>query len=1097
MDKWINQIKLQGSENVNNIECLGYRAMFSGYDDFISAQNSCENDNEKRVLSLNGMWDFFLEHKVNKSVQELFESDYNFQKINVPSNWQLEGYDYPIYTNSRYPFDDILTENGKLCPPFIPEDKNSIGIYKKLFSIPGIKKEEKPGEETRCIIRFLGVESAFYVGINGKIIGYHCNSFSPAEFDLTNYLNYDKINELKVVVYRYCANSYLEDQDMWRMSGIFRDVDLLLIPSVSIFDFATEAEIDDHCTEAVLKVNIKIKNYLPYEKGPYTLSVRVFDHLGNRKSIEEIQGYTGMENPEWPVDTWRKYDDTLDLKQQFIEKPKKIPGNMLRTVYLQIKLSEIDLWCAENPLLYTIYLILENTEKKVVDVVRYQYGLRRIEVINNQICINHHPIKLKGMNYHEFDPVKGRALSRERIKQDICMMKEANVNAIRCAHYPHHPYFYYLCDVYGMYVMDECNLETHGISYKDDVLPGNDARWLYSCMDRASGMLHLSQNHACVIIYSTSNEAGYGENIAAMAAYLRIAGKGRLIHERQMCSVADMDSDTYPSISWLKEKEKNPADKPYILVEYAHAMGNAMGNLLDYWKIINEFDHICGGFIWEWCDHSLWNEKQQKYMYGGDFHDFPNSSNFCVDGVVTADRRCTPKYLETWSVYQYIQTRWKADSGEILIKNSYFHSGLTPYYCMIDILENGNIVSSKKIENLEAEPGEEVSIRLGNLMDYSGECFVNLHFYSKDNFHGIKKDHCVAASQHLIHENRMVQVQKRDEINITPFEEENNFILSNEKNTKLIVDKKSGKVIFWIQNGIRFVDTNECASGEKLSISRAYTDNDLHSESYLMKTGWRDLNLAGMDSKIQEVKCYRNGIAVHRSYGNTYVGIHEYILYSMTDEGTLIKDMYIQPYGTIRNLPRIGHELVLDTELEKVEWYGRGPGENYPDRKNSTLVGYYEGNVSDDEFYIFPQEYGSHQDVRWIKLTDGKRNQVYLSSNRLIAFSVRRETDQLLSEKLNISELKQKKGAVLELDYAVSGLGNASCGTDVMEKYQVIPAPISIQVVYGSRRINFEAIDLHDVFEIDDDLQIKGRCGVNESKYVDPSDAESRIKAGF
>lgn len=1093
MDKWINQIKLHSSENVNNIACLGYRAMFSGYDDFTSAQNSCENDNDKRVLSLNGTWDFYLEHRVNKSLQELFEGDYDFQKIKVPSNWQLEGYDYPIYTNSRYPFDDTLTENGQLCPPFIPEDKNSIGIYKKLFLTP----DKIKGEETRCVIRFLGVESAFYFGINGRIAGYHCNSFSPAEFDITDYLSHDKVNELKVVVYRYCANSYLEDQDMWRMSGIFRDVDLLLLPSVSIFDFATEAEINENNTEALLKLNVKIKNYLHHEKGPYTVSVKVFDQLGSLSSPWEVKGYTGMENPEWPVDTWRKYDDTLDLKQQFIEKPRKIPGNMLRTVYLQIKLSKIDLWCAENPSLYTIYLMLEDDEKNVVDVVRYQYGLRKVEVIDNQICINHRPIKLKGMNYHEFDPIKGRALTRERMKQDICMMKEANVNAIRCAHYPHHPYFYHLCDLYGMYVMDECSLETHGISYKDDVLPGNDARWLYSCMDRASGMLHLSQNHACVIIYSTSNEAGYGENIAAMAAYLRIAGKGRLIHERQMSCIADMDSDTYPGISWLKEKEKLSSDKPYILVEYAHAMGNAMGNLKDYWTIINESDHISGGFIWEWCDHSIWDEKQQKYMYGGDYHDVPNSSNFCIDGVVTADRRCTPKYWETWSVYQYIQSEWDADSGEILIRNSYFHSGLSPYYCIIDVVENGCIVSSREIENLKAEPGEEIRVKFENLTEYRGECFINLHFYLKDDFHGIKKGHCVAASQHLVHEDRTVRSRKRNEINIIPVEEENYFILSDGDKSRLIIDKQSGEVVSWIQNGIRLVDLNKRTSGERLSITRAYTDNDLHSESYLMKTGWRALNLADMERSVKEVRCYGNSIAVYRKHCNAYAGIREYVLYSMTDDGTLIKDMYIQPYGSIRNLPRIGHELVLGTELVKVEWYGRGPGENYPDRKNSTLVGCYESSVSEDEFYVFPQEYGSHQDVRWIKITDENQNKVYLLGNRLLSFSVRRETDQLLAETKNISELKQNKGAVLELDYAVSGLGNASCGTDVMEKYQIIPEPIFVQIVYGSKIEGFETVDLHNVFHIDDGLQIKDRRGVNESKYVDPSDAESRIKAGF
>lgn len=1084
---------LRKNPTVTSLGTEGYRTIFTGFSDFEAAVEQEGFMNPKRRLSLNGTWDFSWIKNVDTVS---FETD-SESSINVPSNWQLCGHDIPIYTNSRYPFDKSLSEHGYLAPPSIPEEENSAAVYRKYFSCPEITPED------RILLRFLGVESCFYLQVNKKFVGYHANTFSPAEFDITEYVDKEKENEICVVVYRYCAASWLEDQDMWRMSGIFRDVELIVQPCVSIFDFQIETWPERN-NKSTLKARIKIKNYTAKACDPCYADMRLFDAEGNELTTLPEHGYTGMENPDWPVDTWRKYDTREGFSGQFEEHAQGILGNTIRTVYLKSQFYDLKLWTAETPYLYTVYFSLYNQDGTVLDVVKYPVGIRRVDVMDSQICVNEKPIKLKGVNYHEFDPVTGRAICYERMREDLILMKRANINAVRCSHYPHHPRFYELCDQIGLYVMDECNLETHGISYKADVLPGNDGRWTACCIDRAAGMLEVSKNHPSVIIYSTSNEAGYGENIQAMAAWLRSRDSGRLIHERQMSVIADMESDTYPGIEWIRQKLEKKEKKPYLLNEYAHAMGNAMGNLEDYWKVIKEYDHAAGGFIWEWCDQGLRRQTDQGttiYAYGGDYGDVPNSANFCIDGVVTPERELTPKYREVQAVYQYIDTQWEAASGSILIHNGYYHTNMSDIFCEWKLLQDGVIIKKQTLFDLCMIPGETRKYKLDfPPFEKEKEYFLELCFYLKTDTPWAEKNICVAREQHLVKKAEPMKHAYAKTTGVV-LEETETYVLMQTKQTEIRVRKKDGKVCLIKQKNVLLLDKSRNEQEDiHITISRAYTDNDRHSVFYLQENGWKQQKPEALKQKSVQVKSHISPdgpcilvSACYETMPNS--GLNQYTVFRMSNSGDLCADFYLQPFGKITALPRIGFECALNGNFQNqfVKWYGRGSHESYPDRKKSALLGIYNGICEKNMYYMCPQEYGSHQDVRWLQLAD-----TFLYMEEPFSFAFRKESDRQLRNIKHMGELTDENMTWLYLDFAQCGLGNASCGTEVMPAYLLSPKPVSRRVYLSRESLEQWAspIDLKQYFKIDESKSIFLEKETQQ-EFFDPSDQKAREKAGF
>lgn len=722
-----------------------YRSLFYQYrtrEEALSANISDGYQENEHVKCLDGSWNFRYfpdEAQAGGEDERFYEesySDRDWDHLAVPGNMELSGYGIPIYTNTVYPFQK---DSAKLHPALIPEEKMSFGLYRRYFELTQEERKEQ------VILHFEGVESAFYVWVNGKFAGFSQNTFSPAEFNISELVRTGE-NLIAVQVYRYCACSFVEDQDMWRMSGIFRSVYLFLEPDTAIFDFQVRTNFDEELRNAELSVYTKIFNRKAVTEGPCTVELDLFDAEGGTlaKAVH-TEGITGEENPNWPVNTWRNWK----------RNPRPILPNSVRTVYLSAEVPAPRKWTAETPELYTLLLTLKNENGEILETVKKRIGFREIRSNGGKLLVNGVPIKFKGVNIHEFHPEKGRAVDKESMVHDILLMKRHNINAVRCSHYPHNPLWYELCDYYGLYVMDECNMESHEISYKDDVLPGNDLRWSACCFDRVAAMIGVDKNSPSVVVWSMSNEAGYGENLALMAAYARTIDETRLIHERQMCVIADMDSDTYSDPAWVEEYAKHNPDRPFVLNEYSHAMGNAMGNFMDYWKLFETYPNLGGGFIWEWCDHGILTKNRDGkpyYAYGGDFGDVPNSGNFIMDGIITPEREVTPKLLEVKRVQQFMKAEFGGENGEnsvIRIRNGYFHINSRFLYASLELLRNGSIMDTREIGEIDLKPGEEMEIEFPwkEECKNSGEYFVNVIFQLRDGTIWAEKDYELARVQ--------------------------------------------------------------------------------------------------------------------------------------------------------------------------------------------------------------------------------------------------------------------------------------------------------------------------------------------------------------
>lgn len=1060
-------------------------------------------------ISLNGNWKFRYCENVREEVGGFYEPDYDdggWGTIPVPGCWQMYGFGVPIYTNVRTPFNPV---RDTLEPPAVPDERNSTGLYRTVFEVPvGFKGRQ-------VFLRFDGVESAFYLWVNGTLAGFSQNTFSPAEFNVTPYLREGR-NTVALKVYRWCAMSYLEDQDMWRLSGIFRDVTLLSQPDVHIQDFTVKTLLNEDFTRAELKLTVKILNQSGRLTPAHFVDAELLDADGSpAEQSPPVRGATGIPNPDWPVNTWRTFADQ--------DAPKPIFANSMRSVYLSAPVYNPKLWSAEEPNLYTLLLTLRDENGAVVEAVKKKIGFRAVSVEKGEILVNGRPVKLKGVNYHETDPRRGRAITREDMVRDIVLMKRHNFNAVRNSHYPHQPQWYELCDAYGLYVMDENNIETHDMSYKDDVIPGNDQRWLSACIDRVSASVQCNKNSPSVIIWSMSNEAGYGENMQVMAAYCRALDGTRLIHERQMNCIADMDSDTYPGVDWIVEYAKAHPDKPFIMNEYAHAMGDAMGNFKDYWDAIEQYPSLGGGFIWEWCDHGLvkTDENGKAYFaYGGDFGDTPNDANFCMDGIVTADRAVTPKLLEVKRVYQSVKvTGVDLPRGRVRIENGYSHIGLRKFYAEWRVERNGKTVLSGRLDALDIAPGESGEYALGydcGAMPEGGEYYLNIGFRLKSAEPWAEAGYEMARAQLAIRRSA-----SRREIETEP----SGRLESGERDGVLTLAGEDFAAAFSMRTGLaeslsyrgKRVFDRSCSEthGPELNVFRAYTDNDRHSPSCLDRdNGWMRLKLNEKESVLGQARVLRNQkdsvtLAVHirHSFGGDS-GVNQYTAYTVFPNGRIFMKNRLQPFGKIATLPRLGFLFSCGESLENVSWFGRGPHESYPDRKASADVGLYAGTVTGQAVnYAFPQEMGSKEDTRWVTLTDGSGEGLLVCADADFCFSALHYTPDDLYGGKHGGLLIPRKETLLSLDCAQNGLGNSSCGGDTLEKYRLFPverdfhllfAPYSAQAddPFGFTAVCGSAPDPADLFEIDPSVSIRGGRRSAAGAF-DPSDPDARKKAGY
>ncbi|NDV79726.1 glycoside hydrolase family 2 TIM barrel-domain containing protein [Dysgonomonas sp. 511] len=1038
------------------------KATFIPYADSKQAL-AANRENSPWFLSLNGNWKFNWVSRPEERPIDFYKTDYNdksWKTIPVPSNWEMQGYGTPIYVSAGYPF--------KIDPPRVTsepkadytsyKERNPVGSYRHTFTVPADWKERK------IFIHFAGVQSAFYVWVNGVKVGYSQGSMEPAEFDITDYLQSGQ-NQLAVEVYRWCDGSYLEDQDMWRTSGIFREVFLYSTTDVRISDFAVRTILDKEYKDASLQIKPELKSYKGNKLNGWNLQAQLYDANNN------------------PVLSTPLHQDALPVlnadNKAAVLNDRTPQRGLAKFAWMETNISNPRKWTAETPNLYTLVLSLIDDKQQVVEVVSCKVGFRRVEIKDGQLLINGNPVRLRGVNRHEHDPATGRAVSRERMLQDIKLMKQANINAVRTAHYPNNPLWYELCDQYGLYVMDEADIEEHGLRGK----LASEPAWHAAFMDRAVRMAERDKNHPSVICWSMGNESGYGPNFAAISAWLKDFDPTRFIHYEGAQSTptdpktVDVISRFYPRVQdeYLnpniaegedKERAENARwerllsiamdtadNRPVLTSEYAHAMGNAMGNFKEYWDEIYSNKRMLGGFIWDWVDQGLYktNADGIRFMaYGGDFGDKPNLKAFCFNGIVFGERGLTPKYFEVKKVYQPVLIELpdnKKNSVSVLVTNRNHHINLNEYEMRWNITLGEDTLNSGIVSDFDIPAGEKREIRLINNNNgdyYNLELYVSFHLRQNtlwaDKGYEVAFEKFIPAKPTVLFRPPFVS----DEYPIATTES-NTEISVNGKEFSLAFDKKTGCLTSLKYNNREIVVSPLIFQGY-----RAPVDNDKGFGNWLAKD-WKNQGLDSLARKLISVKILKKDKAntriktVAESHSKEGKFIHEAV-YSIWGNGNVDVENTFTPSGILPELPRLGVVMSLNEELENIRWFGHGPYENYSDRKESCPVGIYKSTVTEQYVpYPHPQETGNKEDIRWIELTDNTGNGLrFTCTSKQMSGSALHFTAGDLDKATHAYMLKPRKEVVLSLDAIMLGLGNSSCGPGVLKKYAIEKRPYTL-----------------------------------------------------
>jgi len=917
-------------------------------------------ENSPNYLCLDGIWKFHLSKTPEERPYWFFKDDYDvrdWDNLAVPSNWQLKGYDDPpIYSNIPYPF--------PANPPRIPHEMNPVGSYKRTFKIPG----EWKGKE--IFLHFGAVSSFFYVWVNEQFVGFGKDSKTPVEFNVTPYIKTGK-NILAVEVYRWSDGSYLEDQDFWRLSGIQRSVYLHARPEVYINDFFSVAGLDSTYLTGKLNLDIvlagKVANNLIYD-----VIATLFD--GEQKIYEE----TGKA--------------TLPEGKALVTFNKDLP--------------EIKKWSAETPNLYLLVISLKNGNGKLLECVSSKIGFRTVEIKNSQLLINGVPVYLKGVDLHEHHDVTGHVIDEATILKDIKTMKSFNINAVRTSHYPQQELWYSMCDKYGLYLIDEADIESHGIGYNKDRTLADKPEWYNAHIDRITRMVERDKNHPSVIIWSMGNEAGDGNNFLNAYRWIKDRDKTRPVqYERAEKSTnaperhTDIWCPMYARIEYLEnyaKDEKN--DRPLIMCEYAHAMGNSVGNLQDYWDVIEKYPKLQGGFIWDWVDQGLLktNERGEKFWaYGGDFgpEGIRSDGNFCINGLVWPDRTPHPSLYEVKKVYQYIGFE-PADlsRGLIKIKNKYDFTDLSNFNFDWEIVADGSVIQSGSFRIPTLPPHKEiiVSLPVTKLQLTEGtEYFLNLRASKSSAWGIIPEGHIYAAEQIALPEkSEPAQGIPRDLLSVLQTETTGSKLEIKGNNFKIVFDLAGG-----IMESLVFKGKEYLLKGPQPDFWRPPTDNDYGYGMDRRFGVWKKAGEGAVVKKADISQPEMDKVVVIFRYDITapdstkiadYTSV--YNIYSTGD--IIIKNSLMKANKNIPELPRMGMQMQLPVSFSNLKWLGRGPHENYSDRKTSAFVGLYESTVADQYVpYIRPQENGYKTDTRWLTLTDETGTGILVQGMPLICFS--------------------------------------------------------------------------------------------------------------
>lgn len=954
--------------------------------------------NSSRYLLLNGNWKFHWVKQPSERPVDFYKTNYDvsgWNEIPVPSNWEMQGYGIPIYTNQNYPF--------RNNPPFIQvqegytvmEEPNAVGSYRRDFTLPADWKDKE------IFIHFDGIYSAAYVWVNGKRVGYTQGANNDAEFRITPYVKSGN-NTLAVEVYRWCDGSYLEDQDMFRLSGIHRDVYLVATPKIRLRDIHLASSINDNLDKAELKIKANIHNYGKKVKDA-TLHVSLLNPQG--KPIRSIAVSTGQ-----------------------------MDNNMENICEGKMSISNPLLWSAETPHLYTVNFELTDNQGNVLEATSQQYGFRRIEIRNNKVYINNALVLFKGVNRHDIDPRLGKAVPVESMIQDILMFKRFNINTVRTSHYPNDPKMYALYDYYGVYVMDEADIEAHA-----NALLSYDKSWEAAFVDRVVRMVERDKNHPSIIFWSLGNESGAGNNFATCYQEVKKIDSGRIIHYAGKNDAMDIDSNMYPSIEAVIDNDTKPRNKPYFICEYAHAMGNAIGNLDEYWDYIeNHSKRLIGGCIWDWVDQgiNMYGRPADHYFVGGSFGDRPNDNEFCCNGIVTPDRKETPKLWEVKKVYQYITLK-SADDKTISVHNRYAFLNLRDFELYYSILKDGAAVHTGTMALPDTKPGERCELKLpymDNLAN-NAEYFLNLEVKLKNDCVWANAGHVVATEQLLLQKGNAGEgLPSIDTTAITdkhPFrivDSDWPYLHIRNAKTEISFDRQEGKLVALRYNGKNMIHMRE---GWSLNTFR-FINNDWRSWQRAKREILRlDWNMA--EDKLSAVVT----IELKETYGDIQVPYT--LVYHLYSNGVVDIDASFKTNDNF-NLPRLSLQAFFNPTLETIEWYGRGPMENYQDRKNAAYIGKYKSTVTDmQEYYVRAQTMGERCDTRWLTLTDDKGEGIKITSADTFDFSALHYTDKDLQDVKFGHYLPDIRRAevVLNLDCIQRGLGNGSCGPGPRPKYEI------------------------------------------------------------
>jgi len=971
------------------------------YSDVISALK-CERYTSPYMKMLSGYWKFFWAEKISDVPEGFYKKDFevkNWKELMVPSHWQLNGYGKPIYTNIQYPF----LPN----PPLVPED-NQVGCYRREFSIPSDWKNRE------IFIVFEGVDSAFYLWINGEKAGYSQGSRNPAEFNITAYLT-KGMNTVSAQVFQWSDGTYIEDQDMWWLSGIFRDVYLYSTPKIHIRDFKLDTELDASYKDACLKIKACIKNYSDQPYLENTLEVSLFD-------TNQIQ---------------------------IAKTTKKFKCNEKDEINLNMEVNAANplKWSAETPHLYTVVLTLRTQEGEIIELESAKVGFRTIEIKEGQFLVNGRSILLKGVNRHEFDPKRGRAITEDSMVNDIKLMKQNNINAVRNSHYPNQSRWYELCDQYGLYVIDEADQESHGMQ---DVL-SNDPLWENAYVDRAYQMAERNKNHPCIIVWSLGNESGYGPNIDAMAEYVRKADSGRPVNYYHAMSnpVVDIVGMHYPSLSQIEDLVfTESSERPILLEEYGMAMGNSGGNMKEYWELIERNNRLIGGFLWEWIDQCLEKEGdngQICYAYGGDFMDEPNDGKYCQDGLLFPYRKPKAALMDFKKIIQPVKIRAiNLLLGQIEIINHYHFMRMEHLEILWTICENGAVIQEGKLPSLYIEPKmSDIIIIPYQLPEakYDTEYWLTVSFVLNAPALWADAGHEVAWEQFkLPMENPYMQDIQSLEIQGLRLVETLWEIAIIGNNFRYTFNRELGTL-----TSIEYKKRHIIRNGPVFNGWRAPVDNDCEYIKDWKESGLNQLSCKVVFTRYKIIDCNTIQVEIKANIldPSNKIAFYSKFIYTFHGTGEIIIEHRIIPGEHLPILPRVGLQIEIESEYDYITWYGRGPYETYPDRKHGAKIGIYTGTV-EEQFvpYIVPQETGNKTDVRWATLTNKDGFGLLIKGSELFNISALHYKPQDLTLAEHTHELKRRTEIILNIDHRMAGIGNGSLRAETLQEYRIFPEPI-------------------------------------------------------